>query len=282
MTERPEDITTRMGNIAQIETVVLALRGLATAQAQEARRHLAAAEAHAATVTRAMAQALAHDPATFTGSDSGPAAGPALMIVIGASQGFSGAYSERIVSAAAEARSADPALQLMVLGQRCISECDDRGLDRVWDRPMPAHVDEIAGLASRVVDALFTRLAQQGAGPVRILHARPSHDGQPLVTRQLLPFDPAGVLPATRGGGAPLLTLPVAALMAALIEEWVFAEICAALLVAHTAENEARMTAMMRAKANLQDLHRDLRRDLNAARQAQTTTEIIELSAGRL
>lgn len=272
---RPEDIKARMGNIEQVEAVVVAMRALAAAHTQEAKRHLTAIREQEATVARAMIDALAllaappHPP-------SEPSGGRHLRIVVGAAQGFGGTYSERIVSGAvADAGDAT----WLLIGQRCISEFENRGVSPVWSANMAAHAAEVPALASRVVDAVFALLGRGGFRRVSIVYGEPAAAGQALTVRQLMPFDFGRFEPENRPV-PPLLTLPPGVLVARLVEEYVFTEICEALMLGFAAENDARMTAMSRARNNVRQIREDLRGKLAQARQEQTTTEIIELSGG--
>ena len=268
---RPEDIEARIGNVAQVESVIVAMRALAAAHAQEAARHLHAIREQEATVAHAMADALAlFDMPTQAPERS---KGKHLRIVVGAAQGFSGAYNERIVDAA----TGDGADAFVLIGQRCISECDLRGITPAKSARMAAHAAEVPALASEIVDTVFDLLGRGAFARVSIVHGETKGPTQSPVTRTLMPFDYSRFTRTDRAQ-APLITLPPAALVARLVEEYVFAEICEALMLGFAAENDARMTAMSRARNNVGQLREDLRREFAQARQEQTTTEIIELS----
>lgn len=270
---RPEDIKARMGNIEQVEGVVVAMRALAAAHAQDAKKHLTAIREQEATVARAMVDALALLPTPLH-----PRAEPAgvrhLRIVVGAAQGFSGPYSERIVSGAvAEADGA----AFLLIGQRCISEFESRGVSPVWSANMVAHAAEVPALASRVVDAVFALLGRGAFSHVSIVYGEPAVPEPTLTIRQLMPFDFTRFERMARPV-PPLLTVAPAVLVTRLVEEYVFTEICEALMLGFAAENDARMTAMSRARSNVRQIREELRGAFAQARQEQTTTEIIELS----
>ncbi|WP_347311808.1 F0F1 ATP synthase subunit gamma [Defluviimonas sp. SAOS-178_SWC] len=273
---RPEDIKARMGNIEQVEGVVVAMRALAAAHAQEAKKHLVAIREQEATVARAMVDALAlldtplHAPAE-------PATGKHLRIVVGAAQGFSGSYSERIVSGAMADEGTAPSTTYLLIGQRCLSEFESRGVSPVWSAHMAAHAAEVPALASRVVDAAFALLGKGAFTHVSIVYGEPEGSGQTLTIRQLMPFDFTRFETASRPF-PPLVTIAPAVLVTRLVEEYVFTEICEALMLGFSAENDARMTAMSRARSNVRQIREELRREFAQARQEQTTTEIIELS----
>lgn len=273
---RPEDIKARMANIEQVEGVVVAMRALAAGHAQEARRHLTAIREQEATVARAMVDALSLLDAPLHPPED-PAGDKHLRIVVGAAQGFSGSYSDRIVSGATDGVDLPPSTAFLLIGQRCISEFESRGAAPVWSANMAAHAAEVPALASRVVDAVFMLLGRGAYTHVSIVHGEPDASGQTLTVRQLMPFDFTRFETVARPV-PPLITIPPAILVTRLVEEYVFTEICEALMLGFAAENDARMTAMSRARSNVRQIREELRGEFAQARQEQMTTEIIELS----
>lgn len=272
----PDQIKDRIANIEQIEEVVVAMRGIAAAHSADASRHLRAIREHAATVARAMSEALA-----LLGPDRHAPperAAPHLAVVVGAAQGFTGTFNESIVSAVLERPGKDATRQFLLVGQRTASEFELRGHPPVWWAPMVARAAEVPALASRIVDVLFDRVGRGEAGRVSLTYAAPGDAGRSLAERRLLPFAPGRIARST-GVVRPLVTLPPPRLVARLIEEYVFTEVCEALMLGFAAENEARMAAMTRARSNVRRIGTDLRQEYHQARQEETTTEILELAA---
>lgn len=271
---RPEDIKARLDNISQIEGIVGALRAIASAHQQEARHHLDAVRAHEATVAGALARALGEGPAL-------PArrGGRALLIVAGAAQGFSGDYSDRITEAALTGDTAD--LDLMVVGHRTLQSLTERAAPGtiLWSADMAPHMAEVPALASRTVDAAFALVSRGSHDRIGILFVDAQPQGQHLIRRPLLPFDFGRFAPDP--GNPPLITLARHDLLAALAEEYVFAEVCEALMLGFASESAARAAAMARAQTNVRRISEDLTRRFSQARQEQMTTEIIELSSSR-
>ena len=76
-----------------------------------------------------------------------------------------------------------------------------------------------------------------------------------------------------------LTTLDPAPLVAALVEEYVFTELCDALMLGFAAENAARAAAMARARSNVREREAELEDAFRRARQEQMTTEIIEVTS---
>lgn len=265
---RPDEVRDRLANIGEIGSVISTLQALAAAHQREAQGHLAAIRAQEAAVGSALSSALA-----LAGAAPGaPDPGLGLAIVIGAAQGFSGPYGERLAEAGLRLAAAGSAL--MAVGGRTVGVLRDRGAAPGWSAEMAAHVPEIPALAGRLADALFDRLLAEPALHVRLLHGDPHSPGQ-VLERQLFPFDFAR-FPANRGP-EPMTTLPAAELLAALMEEYVFTELCEGLMLGFAAENAARAEAMARAQTSVKRISTDLRREWQQARQEQMTTEILEL-----
>jgi F-type H+-transporting ATPase subunit gamma len=137
-------------------------------------------------------------------------------------------------------------------------------------------------LASRITDALYSRLEKGQATRVTVIHAVPAPSAAiEIVERALLPFDFARFKVAPRSV-LPITTLPPEQLLAELAEEYVYAELCEEVMLSFAAENEARMQAMIAARSNVARKLDDLVGSFRRLRQEEITGEIIELSAGSI
>lgn len=266
MTERLEDIAGRLANIREIGEIVGALRVIATAHQSEARAALAAVRAYSGTVEAALARALAAG-----GTLPARHVGPGLAVVVGAAQGFSGAYSDRLAHAAAEAQAAGD--RLVVLGARTLAALDAAGVPVAWSADMPGHPAAVPEVASTVADAIFDGLGPPG--PVRLIAADPDAPGLPVTERRVFPPEPGAAPP----GPPPLTTLPDGALLATLLPETLFAALARALLEGIAAESAARAEAMANAMSSIKRQTADLTVTFHQARQERTTDELIELAA---
>jgi len=267
---RPEDIKNRIDNIHEIGNIVSTLQALATAHMLEVRTYLKSIRAHEANIASALSTALS----LIAAEPVGPA-GPGVAVVVGAAQGFCGGYSDRLVQAAlAEAAKG---CAFMVIGSRTIGALVERGITPIWSDEMAPHGRDVPRLATRLADAIFAHLIDTPGARVTILFADPAGAPSAIVRRSMLPFDFSRFPPSD--GKDVLITLPAATLLTALVEEYVFAEVCEALMLGFAAENTARAEAMARAKSNVSRIAADLKGEYQRARQEQMTTEIIELSA---
>lgn len=282
MTERLSDVEARIGTVKQLAGVIGAMRGIAAARSREARRHLDGVAGTAAAIAAAIGQALA-----FLPRDRAPAptrSGPGIHAVVAlcAEQGFAGVFSDRVLDAARRlVRSeTDPPAQLLLIGDRGQMVAEEHGDAVAWSAPMIAHVDQAASLANRIVEALYERLDSGRVTRVTVVHAVP--DGSAsigIVERKLVPFD-FDRFPVSPAAVAPRITLPPELLLARLVEEYVFAEVCEAVVLSFAAENEARMRAMIAARTNVMNTLDSLVSKSRNLRQEEITNEIVELASG--
>jgi F-type H+-transporting ATPase subunit gamma len=158
----------------------------------------------------------------------------------------------------------------------------ERGLAFGWSAPMVAHAEEVPMLASRITDALYSRLEKGQATRVSVVHAAPAPSATiEIVERGLLPFDFAR-FKVTPRAVPPITTLPPEQLLAELAEEYVYAELCEEVMLSFAAENEARMRAMIAARSNVSRKLNELVGSFRRLRQEEITGEIIELSGGSI
>lgn len=274
MAERLADIVAQIQNVHQLEAVVTAMRGIAASRAQQSRSLVAGIEAHAKVVAGAIGQALSLLPpeGSAPAATHGAARG---LILFAAEQGFAGAFTERVLDAAAGQLAG---AAVFIVGTRGIALARDRGIAPVWSTAAATHSGAIPVFANRLSEALYDRVAD---GMTRVDIFFPiSLPGRIAITRRsLLPLDLAA-FPRPSAGQAPLVSLEPQVLLERLAAEYVYAEICEAAMHAFAAENEARMLAMSAAKGNIESKLAGLGQRERQLRQEEITTEIIELVAG--
>jgi F-type H+-transporting ATPase subunit gamma len=143
---------------------------------------------------------------------------------------------------------------------------------------MIVHADAVPDLAAKIINALYRRLRRGNASHVTLVHGVPQAISEAaILTTSLLPFDFRRFKPVTRPF-PPVVTLPIQQLQERLAEEYVYTQVCEAIILSFAAENEARMRAMIAAKRNIDDTAQRLNRDYHRLRQEQITAEIVELS----
>lgn len=268
MTERPDLLQRRLTAINEIGEVVGALRAMASGNAAAARGTLAALAAYEAQVRAALVRLAA----PVAGSHP---SGPGLVLLIGAAQGFCGAYPLRLAEAARDLVPAGAGL--LVVGQRTVALLAEGGITPRFTADLPATPADIPALASRITDAIVTLTAAH-PGPIATLSGR-DEPGLPIALHPIWP--PAGSDRPPRDIVPPLTTLPAPDLARLLLMELLFAAIARALSEGLRVENLARIEAMARAEAHIKDRRLAVEQRQRQARQEAMTTELIELAAGR-
>lgn len=276
MTERLADSVAKIENVRQLGAVVSAMRGIAASRAQKARELLAGIDAYSDVISSAIGQALNLMPTADAGARPRYKAKSAVVVFC-AEQGLAGAFSARVLDAAAG--ETDRGVVLLI-GTRGGTVAEERGLSPNWFAPMATRVEAIPGLANRLVDALYAYVADGVIAKVDILFSRslPGR-GIEVVRHSLLPIDFAR-FPRPVDTLAPLTTLAPPHLLECLAAEYVYAQLCAATTHAFEAESQARMMAMASAKTSIENKLAGLVRREHQLRQQEITTEITELAAG--
>lgn len=277
MSGRLGEVSQHLVTTRELGMIVAAMRGIAAARSQEARQQLDGVRAYAQTLNTALGEALAllpEPPPAHTPAGEGA---PLLVLALCAEQGFVGPFNERVLDVAQELLGTGAALWL--LGERGVLGARERGLALDWTAPMAVRLDEVPMLASRLSEALYASLGAGTLQRVLLVHAQPGR-GE-VCARVLLPFDYSrfAVAPPRQ---APHLTLPPTQLISALAGEYLYAELCEALVLSFSAENEARLQAMVAAQSNVEARRDELLAEFRRVRQDEITEEIIELSASRL
>ncbi|MFM0649616.1 F0F1 ATP synthase subunit gamma [Paraburkholderia bryophila] len=278
MSNKLSEVQGRISSVHELESVVSAMRGIAAARSREAQSRIEAIRACAKMVGNAIGDALLLEPHDEPNVQSKDAADTGVVIILCAEQGFVGTFNEHVIEAAIE-RVPSLSTEFFLIGDRGIAVAAEHGLTVGWSAPMVAHADEVPALADRITEALYERLNAGQAMHVTLLHAVPNPSvAVEMVKTALWPFD------FTRfGQGAPanppLITLTPKRLLARLAEEYIFAQLCEAIMLSFAAENEARMRAMVAARTHVHDTLDRLIGESRRLRQDEITSEIVELSS---
>jgi F-type H+-transporting ATPase subunit gamma len=276
MAERPADIAAQIQNVRQLQAVVTAMRGIAASRTQQSRSLLAGIEAYSGVISRAVGQALRLLPSDGRAQPAARAAKPGLVLFC-AEQGFAGAFSERIFEAAG--RDLDGTVNFLI-GTRGAALAHEGAIRVAWSAPMATNVAGIPGLADRITEALYRRIASGVVAEIDLVFPRSVPPGIIQIDRHsLLPVD-LGRFAAPSRGDPPLTTLAPRHLVERLAEEYVYAQLCEAAMHAFEAENEARMMAMAAAKTNIEMKLDGLSQRERQLRQEEITAEVVELAAG--
>src|SRR5208337_1208520 len=281
MSGKLSEVEGRIGTVRQLNAVISAMRGIAAARSREARARLDGVRAYASAVGTAIGTALGLASDREPPASRGDQREARLLIVLCGQQGFAGSFNDRVLDKAAG--HVDSSLvEILLVGDRGAMVAAERGLAVSLVAPMVVHTEEVPSLANRITEALYQRLVSKHATRVTMVHAIPGPSGSiEIVERALLPFDYTR-FHVTAVRIPPIVTLPPEQLLDRLAEEYIYAELCAAVMLSYAAENEARMQAMIAARTNVARKLNELIGSYRNLRQEEITAEIIELSAGTI
>ncbi|MFM0290939.1 F0F1 ATP synthase subunit gamma [Paraburkholderia megapolitana] len=281
MSNRLGEVQARIASVHQLESVVSAMRGIAAARSREAQSRIPAIHACADMIGAAISNALmldGHDDAT---ARPDAALDAEVVVILCAEQGFVGTFNEHLVETATR-RAASAAIEYLLAGDRGIPTAAEHGLTIGWSAPMVAHADEVPALADRITVALYERLNAGRATRVTLLYAVPNpSEAIEVVQSALWPFDFRRFKPSSRVN-PPLITTTPQRLLARLAQEYIYTQLCEAVMLSFAAENEARMHAMIAARTNVHNTVDRLAGEARSLRQDEITSEIVELSSVRL
>lgn len=276
MAERLADLVAQIENVRQLDAVVAAMRGIAASRAQMGRAMLPGVEAYAEVVSRAIGAALILPGAGAARVAEADAERRGLVMFC-AEQGFAGAFSERVLDAAAPVAETTTVL---LVGSRGGVIAEERGLRPSWTAAMATHAGAVPLLADRLAAAIYERIETDRLARIDIVFPQIADGGHiEVVRRSLLPLDFARFSPPNRNQ-PPLVALPPTVLLARLAAEYVYAQLCQSAMHAFAAENEARVLQMAAAKTNIETKLAGLSDQERQLRQSEITTEIVELAAG--
>ena len=210
-----------------------------------------------------------------------------LLVILTAERGLCGGFNANIVKLArlriAELKAAGKTVKLMTVGKK-----GNDSLRRDMGELIIEHVDlrgmkEMDGSVASGIGEKLTDLFEAGEFDVcSLVYAEFQNVlSQKPMAQQLIPAVAPEDAPKVDLKGATYIYEPgEAEILEALLPRYLNTQILSALLESAAGEQGARMTAMDNATRNAGDLIKDLNLTYNRARQAQITTELVEIIAG--
>jgi F-type H+-transporting ATPase subunit gamma len=279
----------RIRSVQSTMKITRAMELIAASRILKAQQRVMAARPYAERLTAAM-----EDVARQTGSlehpllEVRPDPKRAAVLVVTSDRGLAGAYNSNVLRRAERlmgrlrGQGIEPVL--FVAGRKGQSYFRFRQVPaaEAWEGisevPQYEHAERIAG---RLIEAFQE-------GEVDAVHAVYTDFRSALtlrpIDRRFLPIAPEEVRGEGEDGGEPtaqyIFEPEPAALLDALLPRYVTALIFHAMLESAASENASRQRAMKAATENAEDLIRRLTRVANQARQAEITTELMEIVGG--
>ncbi len=273
---RLAEIERHIGNMHELLDLVGAMRSLAGMRMQEAQRTLPSVRLYAEALASAIADTLLLIPESVPPRCNWRER-LALVLCTG-EHGFVGGFNERLVDAAEAAITTGDLL--FVLGSRGAVRLYERGRPAIWSYAMATRCSSAPEMVRHLTDELYRRIALGEIGRVEVIYARYRQGSPSTVERRpLLPLTTAP-FSARRLHQPPLHNLDPVTLHERLMGEYVFALLTEATVESIASENAARFAAMESAHDNVSKKLDRLQQEAHQARQAEITTELIELAAG--
>jgi F-type H+-transporting ATPase subunit gamma len=271
---RLAEIESHIGSMADLLDIVGAMRSLAGMRRQEALHALPGVRTYSSAMAAAIGDALLLAPELARPAGSGIRR-RALVLYL-AEHGFVGGFNERLIEAAQTTRYQ----ALLVLGTRGAAQALERGLPPSWTAPAPTRSAGAVGTAHRLAAELYRRIARGEVDGVDMMFARCRPGGPSTIEqRSLWPVDLAA-LQADPGRQASLHNLKPDRLLETLLAEYVFAQLTEGAVESVVSENEIRLATMEAARDNVAKKLDALRQTERQERQAEITTELLDLVTG--
>jgi F-type H+-transporting ATPase subunit gamma len=273
---RLAEIQGDIASMGELLAIVGAMRSLAGMRVQEAQRALPGIRRFAESVRQAVAASLLLLPQPAAEAHAEP--GQRAFILCAAEHGFAGAFTERLLEAAAAALQ--PQSLLFVLGSRGSAVASERGWKIIWSHPMATRLAGAPDVIDRLAGELYARIAAGQISSVEVMFSRYSQGVAPAIERRsLLPLDTA-TRAATQPRQAPLHNLPPTRLLETLMAEYMFALLTEAAVESIASENAARFAAMQSAHDNVTKKLTELHQSAQQARQTEITSELLDVIIG--
>jgi len=276
----------RIGSVKSTQKITRAMELIASSRIVKAQRAVEAARPYAEEMRRLMASV-----ARNAGSIDSPLLKERDEInrvgyaIISADRGLAGAYNSNVIRAAErDMRDYGKDEKLYLVGKKAVSYFRFRGYDTsdnwqgISDRPS-------IGDARKVATKLAEDFLKGDVDEVRLAFTKyeSAMTQRPTVIR-LLPMDQDLVSDEEEGSDGPRASYVFEpepeSILDLLLPRYVEGTILQGLLEAAASEHAARRRAMKAATDNADELIENLNRVYNQARQAEITTEIMEVIGG--
>jgi F-type H+-transporting ATPase subunit gamma len=274
----------RINSVKSTQKITRAMELIASSRIVKAQRRVEAARPYAEQMRALMASVTRNagnlDHPLLKRREGGGRTG---LIVVAGDRGLAGAYNSNVIRAAERDMRDQDDTKLFLSGKKAISYFTFRGYDfsESWqgysDQPRIEH-------ARKVAQAAVKSFAEGEIAEVRLAYTKyESALTQRPVVVKLLPAEAEEITGDVEDDGdrANYVFEPEPEeILGYLLPRYIEGAVLQAFLEAAASEHAARRRAMKAATDNAEELIGSLTRDYNQARQAEITTEIMEVIGG--
>lgn len=275
-----QDIRRRIKSVTSTKQITSAMNMVATSRLRHAKEVATANRPYAEKVMEVVQEIAANAGAGLKHPllTKNPG-GKKLVLAITADKGLAGAYTSNACKTAESLVTDKANTELVLVGRKGTAYFKNRGYNvtgsytGISERPQFENAREIA-------IALIERFTSGEISEVTMVYTQfvSAISCEPRVER-LLPFEAEGEKPS--GPRGEYIYEPDAeTVLGALLPQYLFTTVYAALLQSAASELSSRMNAMSNATDNAEDLIAGLNLHYNKVRQAGITTELNEIVAG--
>lgn len=280
MTQTLERLTRRTGTMRSIRGIVRTMKTMSAINAAPYEQAARTIKAYQETVMDGLhAFTTVHGPLPTGLVDDGPR----VIIAFGSDHGLCGNYNEVLADEVSRGIAQDASARVICIGAQMEDALKGQGILPETVLLPPANVDGLSRLAGRLI-TLLDRVGGTGMVVSLVFMTRTEHGRQAAITRRLLPLGPdmTARLAARRwvSRSRPHFSMPPDRLLAALIRNFLFAEIYGAAAEALVTENAARLARMQQAERAIDDRLEDLTGEMRQVRQSEITTELLDVIIG--
>ncbi|HWC13307.1 MAG TPA: F0F1 ATP synthase subunit gamma [Actinomycetota bacterium] len=275
----------RIVSVKSTQKITRAMELIASSRIIKAQRRVEAARPYAETMRELMAS-VAQNAGNIDHPLLKPREGKGRvgMVVISADRGLAGAYNTNVIRAAERDMASHGETRLFLSGKKALSYFRFRGYD-VTDSWTGGSDQPSIHDARNVARAAVTAFENGDVDEVRLAYTRyESALTQRPVVVKLLPAETEDIKgePADAGGkkAGYIFEPEPEDILGFLLPRYIEGAVLQGMLEAAASEHAARRRAMKAATDNADELIGNLTRDYNQARQAEITTEIMEVIGG--
>jgi len=261
------EIERRLSNLREIREVMNSMKTLAYMETRKLARFIAIQQRQVAAIEAMAADLLSQHPGVRPGAvpaDRG-------LILIGAERGFCGDFNDRIARATRGSRRSVMSGAIIAIGRRMSMRLEEDVTPPVALNGASA-AEQVAGVLEELARSIAAMQRKHGPLALTVVY----HGGEDggLVERPLLPtFEETSATP--RRFSCPLqLTLAPPVLLAALLDQYLYAALSEMLYSSLMAESQKRMQHLDSAIRHLDDRREELARRSRVLRQEEIIEEI--------
>ena len=275
----------RIASVKSTQKITRAMELIASSRIIKAQRRVEAARPYAEKMRQLMAS-VAQNAGNIDHPLLKPREGKGKvgMVVISADRGLAGAYNTNVIRAAERNMRQHAETRLFLSGKKALSYFRFRGYD-VTDAWTGSSDQPSIGDARKVARAAVEAFEQGDVDEVRLAYTRYESAliQRPTIVK-LLPAerDDIAAEPQEQGGikAGYIFEPEPEDILGFLLPRYIEGAVLQGMLEAAASEHAARRRAMKAATDNADELIGNLTRDYNQARQAEITTEIMEVIGG--